>query len=245
MKAKCCASPDIICRSSQACGPCEREKVQQRVNLELAAVEARFPSLGWIVPEEVETARSQAEQQVWIQSRGLPDSTFKVKKLPKPERGWSTISAPKGSLLRTEVKPDDIVDQFVDEWGGALSLSDEIANIEAQRAADGMPPLAPTISVFEDDYEWDDVTELGVSEDATQTEEQPFSITPTNLEVLAGQDTTDNEFEKPAFVPPHRKRYQRLREGAKQALHDTTSTNSKLLASEAANLARCCAMPLM
>lgn len=245
VKAKCCASPNITFHSLHACGPCEREAAQQKVQSQLAVIEAKFPSSGWTIAPEVVTAKSEAEQALWKLTRAFPDSKFKVKKLPKPERGWSTITQPKSSLLRLEVKREDVVEQMWDEWGGAISLSDEIAKIEAERAADGIPPLAPMISVFEDDNEWGDVMGLGVCEQATPSTQGQFSAHPVRTHESNVQPAERKSPAKSTFVPPHRRNHHRLREKAQQALRETKSTTSNHMGSDATNVIRRCAAPLM
>lgn len=219
------------------------------MSAELSAIEAKFLTLGWNVPDEVETARNEADQKLWARLQNLPDSQFKIKRLPRPEKGWATIARPRGSLLRMEVKPDDVVDWNGgwegDAWGGASSLSEEIAKLEAERAADGIPPLAPLVSVFADD-DWGDVTELGACEDVLSTESEVISEPSTAPEAPAVQDSKKKENLKTGFEPPHRKHhYRQLRERAQQAVQDKTSGSSKHKTSEPARPRRCYTTPLM
>ncbi|CZT24289.1 uncharacterized protein RCC_10010 [Ramularia collo-cygni] len=241
VKAKCCASPDITLHFLHPCGPCERIRAQERVTAELALIEAKFPSSSWAVPSELEAARAQADHELWADFRKFPDSKFKSKRLSKPERGWKTATDPKGSLLRTEVKPGDVLD----EWGGAISLSDEIASIEAERAADGMPPLAPLTSVFEDDNDWGNIAELGVCEPAIPTSREYVSTRPAAMGKSEGQDNKTKSDLYATFQPPHLRHRRRLQERAQQVLHDTSSINGKKVASEATNMIRRLATPFM
>lgn len=217
----CLASPDISFHSLQQCGPCLRERAQQDVNTELTAVEARFPIPGRIVPEEVKKARIKAEEKLWCQFQGLPDSRFKAKKLPSPEQGCATRSRSRASLRRTEVRPEDVVDIW-DEWGGGMSLSDEIAEIEAERAAQGIPLLAPITPIVADD-DWSDVTELGGACDA--------GIAATAGEIC--DEISDASEETPARQVSQENKNIDLRhrlpfwEKAQKVIHDTTSPNSK------------------
>lgn len=232
--------------SIQSCGPCEREKAQKAADLEVATVQEMFPSLGWDMADEVVAARTEAEQRLWTKLQSLPDSHFKKsKQLPKPGKVEAMTARRKFSSLRMEVKRDDVVGHCggADDWVGTLSLSDEIARIEAQRAADGIPPLAPTVSVFADD-DWSDVTELGVCDDTFETEPQDTQI-PPSTEIPTVWETKDETTSmQPSFEPPHRKyqKHQRLRERAQRAVHDTIPSDKKHKMPEATHLGHCCAV---
>ena len=127
-KALCCSAPVFSIQANAACGQCKRGKDETKLTESLLKIKASLP---WSDPELM-AAEAKYNTDIFALSKRFPGAKFKTITRPETQQRMELL---RGSLLREEVQPEDVVDDAWEEY--AKDWSKPYGNFDGENAGDG------------------------------------------------------------------------------------------------------------